>query len=56
MFVCKIRTITFPHFIRPLFPSFKGAFTNYVTLKGGRGGISQCDDVYIKHTFVWDNV
>ena len=23
MFVCKIRTITFPHFIRPLFPSFK---------------------------------
>ena len=20
------------------------------------GGISQCDDVYIKHTSVWDNV
>ena len=23
MFVCKIRTITFLHLIRPLFPSFK---------------------------------
>ena len=35
----------------------KGPFINYVTLqKGGRGGISQCDDVYIKHTSVWDNV
>ena len=32
-----------------------GLFINYVTLKGG-GGISQCDDVYIKHTSVWDIV
>ena len=32
-----------------------GIWINYVTLKGG-GGISQCDDVYIKHTSVWDIV
>ena len=32
-----------------------GPFIIYVTLKGG-GGISQCDDVHIKHTPVWDNV
>ena len=29
----------------------QGPFINYVTQKGG-GGISQCDDVYIKHTSV----
>ena len=34
----------------------KGLFIKYVTLKGGRGGISQCDGVYIKHTSVWVNV
>ena len=35
----------------------KGPFINYVTQKGGGGGdISHCDDVYIKHTSVWDNV
>ena len=33
-----------------------GPFINYVMQKGGEGGISQCDDVYIKHTSVWDNV
>ena len=35
----------------------KGPSINYVTQKGGGGGgISQCDDAYIKHTSVWDNV
>ena len=37
-----------------------GPFINYVTQKGGGGGggggISQCYDVYIKHTSVWYNV
>ena len=33
-----------------------GPFIYYVSQKGVRGGISHCDDVYIKHTSVWDNV
>ena len=35
-----------------MYITFIGPFINYVTLKG----ISQCDDVYIKHTSVWDNL
>ena len=32
------------------------SYINYIMLKGRGEGISQCDDVYIKHTSVWDNV
>ena len=33
-----------------------GAIHKLRHAEGGEGGISQCDDVYIKHTSVWDNV
>ena len=33
-----------------------GAIHKLCHAEGGVGGGSQCDDVYIKHTSVWDNV
>ena len=39
---------------KPMVQCCRGLFINYVTLKGGRGGISQCDGVYIKHGIMCD--
>ena len=42
-------------FVTDFYHAHKGPFINYVTLKG-REGISQCNDVYIKHTSVCDKM